>query len=40
MPGLVSPIADERDGLLAYLAQQRDAFRIAAYEPRATLAAG
>ena len=29
MPGLVAPIADERDGLLAYLAQQRDAFRIA-----------
>jgi uncharacterized damage-inducible protein DinB len=31
MPGLVPPIADERDGLLAYLAQQRDAFRIVAY---------
>jgi hypothetical protein len=31
MPGLVSPIADEREGLLAYLAQQRDAFRIVAH---------
>lgn len=31
MPGLVPPIADEREGLLAYLAQQRDAFRIVAH---------
>ena len=31
MPGLVAPIADEREGLLAYLAQQRDAFRIVAH---------
>jgi hypothetical protein len=31
MPGLVAPIADEREGLLAYLAQQRDAFRIVAF---------
>lgn len=31
MPGTVRPIADERDGLLAFLAQQRDALRIAAH---------
>jgi uncharacterized damage-inducible protein DinB len=31
MPGQVPPIPDERSGLLAYLAQQRDALRIAAY---------
>jgi uncharacterized damage-inducible protein DinB len=31
MPGLVRPVADERDGLLAYLDQQRYAARIAAY---------
>jgi len=31
MPGLVPPVADEREGLLAYLAQQRDAIRIAAH---------
>lgn len=31
MPGTVRPVADERDGLLAFLAQQRDALRIAAY---------
>jgi Protein of unknown function (DUF664) len=31
MPGLVAPVANEREGLLAYLAQQRDAFRIVAY---------
>ena len=31
MPGLVAPIADEREGLLAYLAQQRDALRIVAH---------
>ena len=30
MPGQVPPVADEREGLLAYLAQQRDAIRIAA----------
>ncbi|MBV9282067.1 MAG: DinB family protein [Chloroflexi bacterium] len=31
MPGLVPPVADERTGLLAYLAQQRHILRIAAY---------
>jgi uncharacterized damage-inducible protein DinB len=31
MPGLVSPITDERELLLAYLAQQRDAVRYAAH---------
>ncbi|HEY3262754.1 MAG TPA: DinB family protein [Pseudonocardiaceae bacterium] len=31
MPGQVRPVADEREGLLAYLAQQRDAVRIAAH---------
>lgn len=31
MPGQVPPIADERTGLLAYLAQQRHVLRIAAY---------
>jgi uncharacterized damage-inducible protein DinB len=31
MPALVPPIADEREGLLAYLAHERDAVRIAAY---------
>jgi uncharacterized damage-inducible protein DinB len=31
MPGTVPPVADEREGLLAYLAQQRDAVRFAAY---------
>src|SRR5262249_41924332 len=31
MPGTVRPVADEREGLLAFLAQQRDALRIAAY---------
>jgi uncharacterized damage-inducible protein DinB len=31
MPGQVPPVADEREGLLAYIAQQRDAIRIAAY---------
>jgi len=31
MPGQVPPIADERTGLLAYLAQQRYVLRIAAY---------
>ena len=31
MPGLVPPVADEREALLAYLAQQRHVLRIAAY---------
>jgi uncharacterized damage-inducible protein DinB len=31
MPGTVPPVADEREGLLAYLAQQRDVLRFAAY---------
>jgi uncharacterized damage-inducible protein DinB len=31
MPGTVRPIVDERDGLLAYLAQQRDALRFAVH---------
>jgi uncharacterized damage-inducible protein DinB len=31
MPGQVPPVPDERTGLLAYLAQQRDALRFAAY---------
>jgi hypothetical protein len=31
MPGSVRPVVDERDGLLAFLAQQRDALRIAAH---------
>jgi hypothetical protein len=31
MPGLVPPVADEREGLLAFLAQQRDALRYAAH---------
>jgi hypothetical protein len=31
MPGTVRPVVDERDGLLTYLAQVRDAFRIASY---------
>jgi uncharacterized damage-inducible protein DinB len=31
MPGNVRPVADERDGLLSFLAQQRDALRIAAH---------
>ncbi|HEX8919624.1 MAG TPA: DinB family protein [Chloroflexota bacterium] len=31
MPGQAPPVADEREGLLAYLAQQRYALRIAAY---------
>ena len=29
MPGTVRPVVDERDGLLAFLAQQRDALRFA-----------
>jgi uncharacterized damage-inducible protein DinB len=31
MPGTVPPVANEREGLLAYLAQMRDAFDIVAY---------
>lgn len=31
MPSTVRPVTDERDGLLAYLAQQRDALRFAVY---------
>jgi uncharacterized damage-inducible protein DinB len=31
MPGTVPPVSDEREGLLGYLAQQRDAVRISAY---------
>lgn len=31
VPGQVPPVANEREGLLAYLAQQRDVIRIAAY---------
>jgi len=31
MPGTVPPVSDERDGLLAYLRQQRDALRVTAY---------
>lgn len=31
MPGTVPPVADEREGLLLYLAQQRDGIRYAAY---------
>lgn len=31
MPGSVRPVTDERDGLLAFLAQQRDALRITAH---------
>ena len=31
MPGMVGPSDDERDLLLAYLAQQRNAIRLAAY---------
>lgn len=31
MPGQVPPVADEREGLLAFVAQQRDALRIAAF---------
>jgi hypothetical protein len=31
MPGLVPPVTDERDCLLSYLAQQRDAIRYAAH---------
>lgn len=41
MPGNVAPVADERSGLLAFLAQQRYVLRIAAYgltDERARLA--
>jgi Protein of unknown function (DUF664) len=31
MPGNVRPVVDERDGLLAYLAQQRDGLRFAVH---------
>jgi len=31
MPGLVPPVADEREGLLAYLAQQRLVLRLTAH---------
>jgi uncharacterized damage-inducible protein DinB len=31
MPGNVRPVTDERDGLLSFLAQQRDVIKIAAY---------
>lgn len=31
MPGTVPPVADEREGLLAFLAQQRDAIKASAY---------
>lgn len=31
MPGSVRPVTDERDGLLAFLEQQRDALRITAH---------
>ncbi len=31
MPTFVPPVDDERDALLSYLAQQRDALRLAAY---------
>jgi hypothetical protein len=31
MPGLVPPMADEREALLAFLSQQRDALRYAAH---------
>src|SRR3954447_16124937 len=31
MPGTVRPVVDERDGLLAFLEQQRDALRIIAF---------
>ena len=31
MPGTVRPVSDERDGLLAYLAQQRDGLRYAVH---------
>ena len=45
MPGQVPPVADEREGLLAYLAQQRHVLRVSAYgltdeEARATPTAG
>jgi hypothetical protein len=32
MPGLVPPIVDEREALLAFLGQQRDALRYAAHD--------
>ena len=39
MPGLVPPVADEREALLAFLAQQRDALRYAAHGLRSEQAA-
>jgi len=33
MPGMPPPIAGEREGLLAYLAQQRQLLRIAVVQP-------
>jgi uncharacterized damage-inducible protein DinB len=45
VPGLVSPVANEREGLLAYLAQQRYVLRVTGYgltdeQARATPTAG
>ena len=45
MPGNVRPVVDERDGLLAYVAQQRDCLKITAFglteeQIRATPTAG
>jgi uncharacterized damage-inducible protein DinB len=45
VPGQVPPVADEREALVAYLAQQRDVLRIAGYgltdeQARATPTAG
>jgi uncharacterized damage-inducible protein DinB len=31
MPGSLRPVTDERDGLLTFLAQQRDVLRVSAY---------
>jgi hypothetical protein len=31
MPGAVPPVADEREGLMAYLEHQRHVLRVAAY---------
>lgn len=31
MPGSVAPVADERSGLIAFLAQQRDCLKVAAF---------
>jgi uncharacterized damage-inducible protein DinB len=43
MPGLVRPVTDERDGLLAFLAQQREAVRLSVHgldDDQARLAPG